>query len=136
MSCSKAQKNYIFLPIASFCLHQAKIYLKGGENFCSTADAGQLALIGVVVVQPDDAKSVTVPIVPKITGEIEVEVASIFQTKLFGDSWVNNAADAVRRKLVVVVRMFLRQIFFRLRTAELYIDYLLLCKSTHHNGIK
>lgn len=69
--------------------------------------------------QPDDAKSVTVPIVPKITGEIEVEVASIFQTKPFGDLWVNNGADSVIRKLHVVVSMFTkRQIFFRLRTAE------------------
>lgn len=88
-----------------FFLHQAKIYIKGGEDFCSTADPGKLSLIGTVNVPPNDAKSVSVAIVPKIIGEIEVEVASVFKVKLGDALIINAAADSVRRKLLVVVRM-------------------------------
>ena len=87
-----------------FFLHQAKIYIKGGEDFCSTADPGKLALIGTVNVPPKDAKSVSVAIVPKIIGEIEVEVASVFKVKL-GYAFFSAVADSVTRKLLVVVRM-------------------------------
>lgn len=84
-------------PSASLYFNQANIYIKGGEGFCSIATEGQLALIGKVNIPPDDAKSVAVPIVPKRTGEVEVEVASVFRSE-----W-QNTADSVRRRLFVVV---------------------------------
>ena len=58
----------------------------------------QLALIGRVDIPPNDASSVAVPIVPKRTGEVEVEVASVVQSR----QW-QNTADSVIRKLFVVV---------------------------------
>ena len=58
----------------------------------------QLALIGRVDIPPNDARSVAVPIVPKRTGEVEVEVASVVQSR----QW-QNTADSVIRKLFVVV---------------------------------
>ena len=50
-----------------------------------------------------DARSVAVPIVPKRIGEIQLEVSSILQVKI-GNSYMNSAGDAVKRKLLVVVR--------------------------------
>ena len=78
-------------------LNQANIYIRGGEGFCSIAMDDQLALIGKVDIPPNDARSVAVPIVPKRTGEVEVEVASVVQSQ-----W-RNIADSVIRKLFVVV---------------------------------
>ena len=52
---------------------------------------------------PKDARSVAVPIVPKRIGEIQLEVSSILQVKI-GNSYMNSAGDAVKRKLLVVVR--------------------------------
>lgn len=92
-------KNNFKQLSVSLYLNQAKIYIRGGEGFCSIAADDKLALIGKVDIPPNDARSVAVPIVPKRTGEVEVEVASIFQT------WFRNAGDSVRRKLLVVVSM-------------------------------
>ena len=85
----------------SFCC-QAKLYLRDDKDFCSIAANGKLALIGVVNVPANDARSVAVPIFPKKIGEIQVEVSSIFQIKI-GNSYTNSAGDAVMRTLLVVV---------------------------------
>ena len=84
-----------------FFLHQVKIYLKGNRDFCSIAADRKLALIGIVKIPPNDARSVAVPIVPKIIGKIKIEVWSFVQTGLpaFG------GGDAVKRILFVVVRV-------------------------------
>ena len=85
-------------------LYQAKIYLKGDNEFCSFAADKKLGLIGTVTVPPNDARSVAVPIFPKIIGEVEIKVSSIFQLK-FGDLnvYVNGAGDSVTRRLLVEV---------------------------------
>ena len=57
-----------------------------------------------MVVPANDARSVAVPIVPKRIGEIEIEVSSILQVKIDG-AYMNSAGDAVRRQLLVVVRV-------------------------------
>ncbi|CAH3019177.1 unnamed protein product, partial [Porites evermanni] len=61
---------------------QAKLYLKGKKHFCSIAADDKLALIGVVNIPANDARSVAVPIVPKKIGEIPVQVSSILQIKV------------------------------------------------------
>ena len=43
-----------------------------------------------------------VPIVPKRIGEIQIEVLVILKVKVEG-AFMNSAADAVKRKLLVVV---------------------------------
>ena len=43
-----------------------------------------------------------VPIVPKRIGEIQIEVLVILKVKIDG-AYMNSAADAVKRKLLVVV---------------------------------
>ena len=95
------QRNY--LVKLTFITLQVKLYLKGDKDFCSTAADGKYAVIGIVRVPPNDARSVAVPIVPKRIGEIFLEVSSIFQVKDHG-SYVNSAGDTVIRKLLVVVR--------------------------------
>lgn len=90
------------LSIPLLSLHQVKIYLKGNRDFCSIAADRKLALIGIVKVPPNDARSVAVPIVPKRIGEIQIKVSSILQIKIDG-SYMNSAGDAVERKLLVVV---------------------------------
>ena len=85
-----------------FSPYQAKIYLRGDKDFCSIATDRKLALIGLVIVPANDARSVAVPIVPKRIGEIQIEVTSILQVKI-DRSYMNSAGDAVRRKLLVVV---------------------------------
>ena len=82
--------------ITSLYLNQANIYIKGSEGFCSIASDGQLVKIGEVDIPRNDARSVAVPIVPKRTGEVDVEVVSVFQ---------HHTADSVVRKLFVVVSM-------------------------------
>ena len=89
-----------------FPLHQAKLYLKGNQDFCSIAADRKLALIGTVNVPPNDARSVAVPIVPKRIGEIQIEVSSILQVKI-DRSYMNSAGDALRKTLLVVVRVLL-----------------------------
>ena len=81
---------------------QAKLYLRGDKDFCSIAADGKTASIGVMKVPPRDARSVAVPIVPKRIGEIQIEVSSILQVKV-GNSYMNSAGDALRRRLLVVV---------------------------------
>ncbi|KAL9988942.1 hypothetical protein ACROYT_G003438 [Oculina patagonica] len=80
---------------------RAKIYLRGDKDFCSIATDRKLALIGLVNVPANDARSVAVPIVPKRIGEIQVEVSSILQVKIDG-AYMNSAGDALRKKLLVV----------------------------------
>ena len=81
---------------------QAKLYLKGKKHFCSIAADDKLALIGVVNIPANDARSVAVPIVPKKIGDIGVQVSSILQIKI-GNSYMNSAADAVTKTLFVLV---------------------------------
>ena len=81
---------------------QAKLYIKGDKHFCSIAADNKLALIGVVNIPANDARSVAVPIVPKRIGEIQLQVSSILQIKI-GNSYMNSAGDAVIRTLLVVV---------------------------------
>ena len=95
------------LQFSALALIQAKIYLKGDKDFCSIAADGKLALIGLVKIPPNDARSVAIPIVPKRIGEVQIEVSSILQLKLGG--WYRNAAgDAIIKKLLVVVSNILR----------------------------
>ena len=61
-------------------------------------------MIGIIRVPPKDAKSVAVPIVPKRIGIIYIEVFSILQMKE-GESYMNSVGDAVRRELLVTVRV-------------------------------
>jgi len=49
---------------------------------------------------------VAVPIVPRRIGEIELQVSSIVYIKL-GESYTSNPGDAVKRKLLVVVCIFI-----------------------------
>ena len=81
---------------------QAKLYLKGKKHFCSIATDDKLALIGVVNIPANDARSVAVPIVPKKIGGIRVQVSSILQIKI-GNSYMNAAGDAVTKTLFVLV---------------------------------
>ena len=84
-------------------LYQAKIYLKADNAFCSfVAGYQRLGLIGMVTVPPNDARSVTVPIFPKIAGEVNIEVSSVFELK-FGDYYLSVGADSVRKGLLVEV---------------------------------
>ena len=92
--------NYVLPFLLSF--RQAKLYIKGNKHFCSIAADNKLALIGVVNIPANDARSVAVPIVPKRIGEIRVQVSSILQIKI-GNSYMNSAGDAVIRTLLVVV---------------------------------
>lgn len=78
-------------------LYQAKIYLKGDNDFCSFVADQKLGLIGMVKIQPNDARSVAVPIFPKITGEVTVEVSLVFRSKFY--DW----RDVVRKRLLVEV---------------------------------
>ena len=64
----------------------------------------------MVKVPPNDARSVAVPIVPKRTGEIFLEVSSIFEVKDY-TTYLSSARDTVIKKLFVVVRTF--DFFFR-----------------------
>lgn len=86
-------------------LHKARLYIRGHKDFCSIAADRKLAFIGVVDVPSNDARSVAVPIVPKRIGEIEIEVSAILQMN-FGGSYLNSGGDAVKRKLLIVVRDF------------------------------
>ncbi|KAL9988938.1 hypothetical protein ACROYT_G003434 [Oculina patagonica] len=81
---------------------RVKIYLKGSADFCSFATADKLSLIGMVIIPPNDARSVTVPIFAKRAGKVQVEVSAVFQIKMLRDTYVNAAGDTVRRKLLVV----------------------------------
>ena len=81
---------------------QAKLYLKGDKHFCSIAAYDKLALIGVVNIPANDARSVAVPIVPKKIGGIRVQVSSILQIKI-GNSFMNSAGDTVTKTLFVLV---------------------------------
>ena len=83
-------------------LYQAKIYLKADNAFCSFVADQKRGLIGMVIVPPNDARSVTVPIFPKIVGEVDIEVSSVFELNL-GDSYLSVGADSVRKRLLVEV---------------------------------
>lgn len=56
----------------------------------------------MVIVPPNDARSVTVPIFPKIVGEVDIEVSSVFGLN-FGGSYLSAVADSVRKRLLVEV---------------------------------
>lgn len=91
----------------SFSLQKAKVYLRGNKDFCSTADDDSLVLIGILYPQPNDARSVAVPIIPKTAGKIEIEVTSILEIKEGNkDFWEKREVDAVKRELLVVVSEF------------------------------
>ncbi|RMX42632.1 hypothetical protein pdam_00010273 [Pocillopora damicornis] len=84
-------------------LAEAKVYLRGNKDFCSTADDDSLVLIGILYPQPNDARSVAVPIIPKTAGKIEIEVTSILEIKEGNkDFWEKREVDAVKRELLVV----------------------------------
>ncbi|XP_015753158.1 PREDICTED: complement C3-like [Acropora digitifera] len=80
---------------------RAKLYIKGDKDHCSIAAKGQSAFIGFVDLQPNEAKSVVAPIVPKRTGEIPIQVDAVFQIK-FNGNFLNTFGDSVKRKLLVV----------------------------------
>ena len=108
-----------------FSLHQVKIYLKGSDEFCSFATNGKLALIGMVIIPPNAARSVTVPVLPKRTGEVEVEVSAIFQVKFLTNTYANNAGDSVRRKLLVEVGVYVQGHFLKQNFSGLEISVIL-----------
>lgn len=66
----------------------------------------------MVIIPPNDARSVTVPIFAKRAGKVQVEVSAVFQNKMFRDTYINNGGDTVRRELLVVVSLSLQWIFF------------------------
>lgn len=82
-------------------LYQVKIYIMGSADYCSIATDGHLGLIGTVIVPANGARSVAVPIVPKRTGEIEVEVWSLYEFRRFIGA--GKSGDAAKRKLLVLV---------------------------------
>lgn len=97
-----------------FVFIQAKLYIKGDKDHCSIAAKGQSAFIGFVDLQPNEAKSVVAPIVPKRTGEIPIQVDAVFQIK-FNGNFLNTFGDSVKRKLLVVVRIIIKcAVFFQL----------------------
>lgn len=64
-------------------------------------------MIGILYPQPNDARSVAVPIIPKTAGKIEIEVTSILEIKEGNkDFWEKREVDAVKRELLVVVSEF------------------------------
>lgn len=85
-----------------YLICQVKLYLKGDKDFCSIASDNKYALIGIINVPPNDAGSVTVPIIPKIVGEVNVEVMAIGTIPGIGTA----GTDAVRKRLLVVVSLF------------------------------
>lgn len=82
---------------------QVKLYLKGDKDFCSIASDNKYTLIGIINVPPNDAGSVTVPIIPKIVGEVNVEVMAIGTIPRIGAA--SAGTDAVRKRLLVVVSL-------------------------------
>lgn len=97
-----------------FVLIQAKLYINGDKDHCSIAAKGKRAFIGFVDLQPNEAKSVVAPIVPKRTGEIPIQVDAVFQIK-FNGNFLNTFGDSVKRKLLVVVRIIIKcAVFFQL----------------------
>ena len=83
-------------------LYQAKIYLRADNAFCSFVADQKRGLIGMVIVPPNDARSVTVPIFPKIFGEVDIEVLSVFGVNL-GGFYLFVPGDSVRKRLLVEV---------------------------------
>lgn len=79
---------------------RAKLFIEGDKDYCSIATKGQRATFGVVAIPPQNARSVSIPIVPKRLGEIELKIFVIFRVKI-GNQWYPNS-DAVRRKILVV----------------------------------
>ena len=93
----------IVMFLRSYLICQVKLYLKGDKDFCSIASDNKYASIGTINVPPNDAGSVTVPIIPKIVGEVNVEVMAI--GTIPGIS-APGGMDAVRKRLLVVVSLF------------------------------
>lgn len=83
-----------------YLICQVKLYLKGDRDFCSIASDNKYASIGIINVPPHDAGSVTVPIIPKIVGEVNVEVMAIGTIR-----GATAGVDAVRKPLFVVVSL-------------------------------
>lgn len=88
-----------------YLICQVKLYLKGDKDFCSIASDNKYAFIGVINVPPNDAGSVTVPIIPKIVGEVNVEMMAI--GTIPGIPGATGGIDAVRKRLLVVVSLLL-----------------------------
>ena len=86
-----------------YLICQAKLYLKGDKDFCSIASHNKYAFIGTIDVPPNDAGSVTVPIIPKIVGEVNVEVVVIGTDPSFVGA--NTEMDGVKKLLLVVVSL-------------------------------
>lgn len=99
-----------------FVFIQVKLYIKGDKDHCSIAAEGKSAFIGFVDLQPNEAKSVVAPIVPKRIGEIPIQADAVlqFRSNLDGN-FMNLFGDSVRRKLLVVVRIIIKcAVFFQL----------------------
>ena len=87
-----------------YLICQVKLYLKGDRDFCSIASDNKYAFIGIINVPPNDAGSVTVPIIPEIVGEVNVEVMAIGTIPDIGE---RGGVDAVRKRLLVVVSLLI-----------------------------
>lgn len=86
-----------------YLICQVKLYLKGDKDFCSIASDNKYEFIGIINVPANDAGSVTVPIIPKIVGEVNVEVMAIGTIPGLGGA--TGGMDAVRKPLLVVVSL-------------------------------
>ncbi|KAK2565794.1 Complement C3 [Acropora cervicornis] len=103
-SVKRGEQFSVLITVYNYNLMEmrAKLYIKGDKDHCSIAAKGQSAFIGFVDLQPNEAKSVVAPIVPKRTGEIPIQVDAVFQIK-FNGNFLNTFGDSVKRKLLVVV---------------------------------
>lgn len=86
-----------------YLICQVKLYLKGDKDFCSIASDNKYEFIGIINVPANDVGSVTVPIIPKIVGEVNVEVMAI--GTIPGSVGATAGMDAVRKPLLVVVSL-------------------------------
>lgn len=82
----------------------------------------------MVTIPPNDARSVAVPIFPKRIGEVEVKVSSVFQMKIFRDTYMNIAGDSVTRRLLVEVSVVYfhspADLFMEVYRVELIVLYM------------
>ena len=86
-----------------YLICQAKLYLKGDQDFCSIASHNKYAFIGTIDVPANDAGSVTVPIIPKVVGKVNVEVVVIGTDLKFAGA--NTEMNGVQKILLVVVSL-------------------------------
>lgn len=78
---------------------QYKVKLLGDDSFCSEAMPGIASKPVTFSLKGNDAKSVTIPIVPVYLGKIQIKVSATRTATEFEDE----ISDTVHRDLLVVV---------------------------------